>query len=164
MRILTYKRTHVGDPDVNGRFGINMCMGRIRDYEYDAVIGVGGIGPEPTSERIARKINWVGVGPKRHAVPGKRASEVTFECFLFLEQEGPPLESIAPNLAARLYERGARLLLDGYSEEEQREAEAVIEWSKFQESSKPTEPHKSKTDSSCGWERKPVKVKRKCGC
>jgi len=43
MRILIYKRTHTGDPDLKGRFGIHDCMGRVRDYDYDAVIGVGGI-------------------------------------------------------------------------------------------------------------------------
>jgi hypothetical protein len=39
MRILTYKRTHVGDPDQDGRFGIYDCMGRVRNYPFDAVIG-----------------------------------------------------------------------------------------------------------------------------
>ena len=46
LRILVYKRTHVGDPDVAGRFGINHCMGSVRGYHYDAVIGVGGMGRE----------------------------------------------------------------------------------------------------------------------
>ncbi|WP_112487513.1 hypothetical protein [Thiomonas sp. X19] len=52
MRILTYKRTHVGDPDEFGRFGINDCMGRVRGYRYDAVIGVGGTGWEAKSHDI----------------------------------------------------------------------------------------------------------------
>jgi hypothetical protein len=26
MRILTYKRTHTGDPDAQGRFGFHDCM------------------------------------------------------------------------------------------------------------------------------------------
>lgn len=46
MRILIYKRTHVGDPDDSGRFGLYNCMGRVRGYDFDAVIGVGGIGNE----------------------------------------------------------------------------------------------------------------------
>ncbi len=29
LRILTYKRTHIGDPDSIGQFGINDCMGRV---------------------------------------------------------------------------------------------------------------------------------------
>ena len=35
MRILTYKRTHTGDPDPSGRFGIYDCMGHVRDYDCD---------------------------------------------------------------------------------------------------------------------------------
>src|SRR5437867_10741882 len=43
LQILTYKRTHNGDPDVYGCFGIHDCMGSVRDLPFDAVIGVGGI-------------------------------------------------------------------------------------------------------------------------
>jgi len=46
MRILVYKRTHNGDPDQIGRFGAYDCMGSVRRREFDAVIDVGGIGPE----------------------------------------------------------------------------------------------------------------------
>ena len=46
MKVLVYKRTHNGDPDANGCFGAYDCMGTVRDRQYDAVIGVGGIGPE----------------------------------------------------------------------------------------------------------------------
>jgi len=38
MRILTYKRTHTGDPSPDGVFGVHDCMGRIRDLSYDAII------------------------------------------------------------------------------------------------------------------------------
>ena len=37
--VLIYKRTHTGDPDKNGIFGINNCMGSVRDWEFYAVIG-----------------------------------------------------------------------------------------------------------------------------
>lgn len=40
MKILTYKRTHTGDPDNSGHFGISDCMGVVRSYEYDAVLGL----------------------------------------------------------------------------------------------------------------------------
>jgi hypothetical protein len=63
MHILTYKRTHIGDPDSNGCFGINGCMGRVRGFNFDAVIGVGGIGWEPKSYGIDKKINWIGFKP-----------------------------------------------------------------------------------------------------
>jgi hypothetical protein len=43
-RILVYKRTHNGDPDQNGCFGAEDCMGMVRERHFDAVIGIGGIG------------------------------------------------------------------------------------------------------------------------
>ena len=47
-RTLIYKRTHTGDPDPKaGVFGNNDCMGTVRKRDFDAVIGIGGIGPEP---------------------------------------------------------------------------------------------------------------------
>jgi hypothetical protein len=49
MRTLIYKRTHHGDPDPAGRFGIHDCMGRVRTWSLEAVIGVGGIGADPES-------------------------------------------------------------------------------------------------------------------
>lgn len=47
MRILIYKQTHIGDPDRTGCWGKTDCMGRVKGLYYDAVIGVGGIGPWP---------------------------------------------------------------------------------------------------------------------
>jgi hypothetical protein len=42
VRTLIYKRTHSGDSDKMGCFGIWDCMGRLRNMAFDAVIGVGG--------------------------------------------------------------------------------------------------------------------------
>src|SRR5205823_1424348 len=43
MKVLVYKQTHSGDPDERtGVWGVSDCMGRIRSWPYDAVIGVGG--------------------------------------------------------------------------------------------------------------------------
>lgn len=131
MRILTYKRTHVGDPDKSGCFGINDCMGRVRSFRYDAVIGVGGTGYEPRSYGIDRKINWVGINPKRVShIPGYRGGVIEFEHFVLLESDGPLLQSLAPNLAKKIY-RGGRYILDTYSETEKAEAVAVIEWARL---------------------------------
>jgi hypothetical protein len=70
MRTLIYKRTHNGDPDPEtGTFGNADCMGRVRGWNFDAVIGVGGIGREPELEGIAGKVTWVGIGP--HKVRGQ---------------------------------------------------------------------------------------------
>lgn len=130
MRILTYKRVHPGDPDSFGHFGINGCMGQVRNYNFDAVIGVGGIGAEPRSYGIDGRINWVGLTPKRlqHRVRG--APIVSFEHFILLEHEEPLLHTVAPNLARRMCENGARILLTGYTEEEMAEALSIIDWSR----------------------------------
>lgn len=53
---------------------------------------------------------------------------VTFEDFRLLEEQGPPLQELAPLLAKRMYEGRVRFLLDAYTSEEEAAAEAVIEW------------------------------------
>lgn len=126
MRILTYKRTHTGDPDSAGQFGINDCMGRIRGWNFDAVIGVGGFGTEPKSHGIEGRVNWVGLNPTWSPHPNYSGLIVTFEHFKLLESKGPMLHEIAPLLARRMYERKARVLLSSYSSEEKIEAEALI--------------------------------------
>lgn len=122
LKILVYKRTHVGDPDIKGRFGINDCMGTIRNLHFDAVIGVGGIGLEPQSFGIDRKINWVGVNPKRHlAAGGARAGVVTFEKFALFEDKGPNFQELAPTLAKRMY-AGRRFVFKSMTPSEYAEA------------------------------------------
>lgn len=126
MRILTYKRTHTGDPDSSGRFGINDCMGRVRSWDFDAVIGIGGISLEPRSYGIDGRITWVGRYPSWNPHPLGYGQIVTFESFVLLEQAGPMLVSLAPNLARRMYEKRARFLLNDYSQQEQTEAESLL--------------------------------------
>ena len=68
MRILIYKRTHTGDPDPErGIFGegpdddeVTDCMGKVRGYGFDAVIGVGGFGPEPQSQGNSLQVDLGG--------------------------------------------------------------------------------------------------------
>jgi hypothetical protein len=109
MRVLIYKRTHVGDPDESGRFGARDCMGRVRSLNFDAVVGVGGIGAEPRSHRIDGKVNWVGVGSRRH--PGARGPIISFDRFKNFGTDGPPLSAIAPKLADRIYGRNVRYMV-----------------------------------------------------
>ena len=47
MRVLIYKRTHPFDPNAEGVFGCEDCMGAVRRRRFQAVIGVGGLGAEP---------------------------------------------------------------------------------------------------------------------
>ena len=127
MRILTYKRTHTGDPEANGVFGINDCMGRVRSLAYDAVIGIGGIGAEPRGFKIDGKITWVGVYPTKSLDEGI-APKVTFQRFILFDANGPQLHSLALSLAKRMYQDKARYLLSGYSDSEQAEAEQIVKW------------------------------------
>lgn len=110
MRVLVYKRTHVGDPDATGRFGVRDCMGRVRAWGYGAAIGVGGVGSEPEQHGIARKVTWVGIGPQREDV-GKRGPLVTFERFVLFDADGPSLIEFAPRLAERIFGRHVRATL-----------------------------------------------------
>lgn len=127
LKILIYKRTHTGDPDAQGRFGVNDCMGTIRNLPFDAVIGVGGTGREPQSYGIARKVNWIGIYPTRQKGPtGQRAKIVTFKKFALFEERGPLLHLLAPNLARRMY-AGRRFIFKSISPAEYAEALKILE-------------------------------------
>jgi hypothetical protein len=126
LHILTYKRTHNGDPDVYGCFGIHDCMGSVRDLPFDAVIGVGGIGGEARASGIAGKINWIGIGPSKLDNPNKRGPEVTFDHFLYYGTDGPDFSAAAPALAKRIYDYNVRVLLYDYTSTEYSEAMKLV--------------------------------------
>lgn len=125
MRILVYKRTHNGDPDASGCFGIHDCMGSIRGRHFDAVIGVGGIGLEPKSHGIAGKVNWIGIGPRKTATL-KRGPHVRFDRFVDFDTEGPNFSELAPNLARRMYSNNVRHIMDDFTPEQYREAITLL--------------------------------------
>jgi hypothetical protein len=125
MNILVYKRTHNGDPNIDGCFGIYDCMGTIRDRDYDAVIGVGGIGQEAQLNGIAGMVNWIGVGPHKKYV-GKRGPEVSFDRFVYFGCDGPDFYANAPLLAKRMYEHNVRSILQGLTDEEMIEALSIV--------------------------------------
>ena len=128
--ILVYKRTHTGDPNEKGEFGVHDCMGKVRDFKYNAVIGVGGIGLEPSHHGIDGKVTWVGVERLANDVPkvqGSRASIVTFKKYVVLDHTGPNLAEKAPALAKRLYNQGARFVLTSLSTTEYQEALTLID-------------------------------------
>lgn len=102
MKVLVYKRTHQGDPCEHGLFGVGDCMGSVRSYVFDAVIGVGGKGLEPRREGIAKKLTWIGIGPKC-AGRAKRGPVWSFRHFILFEEHGPAVRDLAPNLALRMY-------------------------------------------------------------
>jgi hypothetical protein len=128
MRILTYKRTHTGDPNPEGIFGIADCMGTVRGHDFDAVIGVGGTGNEARSYDIDGKITWIGVFPTKQTLEGLRGPVVTFERFVLFDEKGPRLSDLGPALAKRMYVGKVRYLLKQYSEAERADAEAIVQW------------------------------------
>lgn len=103
MRILIYKRTHKGDPDDKGIFGNQDCMGRIRNWNYDAVIGIGGKTTFKGDENIKFKINWIGLEPKRFNSESKRGDYVAFSHFALFEEKGKEIRSYYPRLFDYMY-------------------------------------------------------------
>jgi hypothetical protein len=126
---LVYKRTHSDDPDpATGVFGNKNCMGPIRSWSFDAVIGVGGKGREAESNNIARKLTWIGIGS--HKTGDRRCPKVTFDHFRYYGEEGPLLKEVAPALARRMYDKNVRVIKDSLSDEEQLEVENILDTAK----------------------------------
>lgn len=113
MRTLIYKRTHIGDPDPEtGVFGNNDCMGSVRERQFDAVIGIGGIGREPKSHGIAGKLNWIGIDPIHDGRDSySRGPRLRFHHFQYLGKDGPPLDEKYPALASRMYDKKVRIFM-----------------------------------------------------
>lgn len=129
MHTFIYKRTHCGDPNPEGQFGVpGDCMGEKRGLDFDAVIGVGGQSAKPKS--LVRMVNWIGIGPHKRAEPGLRGPVVTFDHFLLFSPEGgepaKKLAEFAPALEARLYENSKHFLMNDLSEAEQAEVEKIL--------------------------------------
>jgi hypothetical protein len=127
MRTLVYKRTHPHDPDEQGCFGIEDCMGSVRAREFEAVIGVGGNGPEAQSHQINGKVNWIGIGAHKHKTPrGYRGPLVTFDHFILFEDAGPDFLQLAPRLAKRIYSTQGRCSFMHFDKIEQAELDRIL--------------------------------------
>lgn len=130
-RVLIYKRTHVGDPDRDGFFGIRDCMGSVRDRDFNAVIGIGGLSAEPRLHGIAGRVTWVGVGARRiQTNPGRfRGPIVAFDRFSLLDAEGPMVRDIAPALAELMYSTHRRhVMSDSLKPNVLEEVMRVLKW------------------------------------
>lgn len=112
MRVLIYKRTHKHDPDGKGVFGIEDCMGRVRNWNYDAVIGIGAKSVWKNHTSIKYRINWVGLEPKRISAAKKRGDVVVFAHFALYEEEGKNIKKHYPNLFDYMYVDGNRKRFD----------------------------------------------------
>ncbi len=109
--------TRPGDPDPKtGVFGNHDCMGEVRAWRFNAVIGIGGVGQEPHSRGIARKLTWIGIGPQAIDHNG-RGPQLVFRHFWYRGEQGPMLETNYPALASRMYDRNVRVLIHSPSSE-----------------------------------------------
>lgn len=126
MKVLIYKRTHTGDPDGKGIFGIQDCMGRMRDWYFDAVIGIGGKAPWKDHVEIKQKINWIGLGPKKISAPGGRGAMIVFDHFELFEEKGVDIEEYYPNLFDHMYNPGRRFTMSSKLPEEVSEEVKMI--------------------------------------
>lgn len=112
QRILVYKRTHVGDPDEHGRFGIEDCMHSVRRWRFDGVIGMGGIAPWKQDRNIARKVNWVGRFPQRIPNPFQTTPHPLLKFaskdVKVMEEHGPLLADVNPRFAKKFYDSRCR--------------------------------------------------------
>lgn len=83
-------------------------MGRIRNYNYDAVIGIGGKSTLKNDSEIKYKINWIGLGPKRIDPTkigdyGKRGNLVVFNHFELYDEKGKNIKEHYPCLFNYMY-------------------------------------------------------------
>ena len=110
--VLIYKRTHKGDPDENGIFGIHDCMGKVRNRNYTAVIGIGGKRPWRDNENIAYKVNWIGRDPTKIICrKNNKKPCVAFERFCLFDELGPKIKDIAPMLYEYMYNGKRRIVM-----------------------------------------------------
>ncbi len=103
MKVLIYKRTHKGDPNRDGIFGNQDCMGSVRNWEFDAVIGIGGKVPWAADADIQYKINWIGIGPQRDFGKTDRGDLLRFNHFKLYEEKGENIKERYPNLYGFMY-------------------------------------------------------------
>ena len=128
MVTLVYKMTHKGDPNPDlGHWGVEDCMGRVRGFTFDAVIGIGGRSWWTNQTNRAGEIIWIGIGPQK-SVQGKRGPKVRFAHFRYFGEGELPLREIAPELDKAI--RKCRFKLSGFNESEQRELERILELAK----------------------------------
>ena len=125
-------------------------MGSLRSCEFDAVIGIGGICGWARAEGISRKLNWIGIGPRKHPFTGMRGPLVTFDHFLLFEEDGVDFHTLAPTLARRLYfAKAARFVFsDGFNGTEKAEVNRILRLAKSAPpSATPYTVHKRKSDN-----------------
>jgi hypothetical protein len=127
-------------------------MGKVRSYEFKAVIGVGGISRMPRSQGISGKVNWIGIGARKVPAEGHRGPLVSFDHFVLYEEKGADFWAVAPTLARRMYSTNARVLFN-FDAVEQAEIDHLLQLAK---TAPPSARRPHRKSSHCG-------IKRRCG-
>jgi len=125
MVTLVYKMTHKGDPNPElGWWGVSDCMGQVRKFPYDAIIGVGGRSWWSNETSRVGEVVWVGIGPQQMSVGSKRGPKVRFDHFRYFSEGDLMLSEIAPKLNKSMHTRRFRLY--NFSRIEEEEIEAIL--------------------------------------
>jgi hypothetical protein len=115
--------THKGDPDPDlGCWGVEDCMGQVRGYDFDAVIGIGGRSWWTDQTSRVGEIVWIGVGPQV-VIEGRRGPVLRFAHFRYFQEGELVLRQIAPKLGKAMY--NCRLKLYGFSQLEEQEIKRI---------------------------------------
>lgn len=133
MATLVYKMTHSGDPDPDlGCWGISDCMGQVRGYDFEAVIGVGGRSWWTNQPNRVGELIWIGLDPQE--IPGgKRGPNLSFAHFRYFREGELVLSEIAPKLDRAM--RNRRFMLYGFDPGQEREIKMILKLAKKAEPS-----------------------------
>lgn len=107
---LIYKMTHLGDPSPDGIWGHSGkkgCMGQVRSWSYDAVIGVGGKtakDKDDNSHVISFKIIWIGINPEKNIGSQPPRILVTFKHWRYFKGQHPDIKKECPKLYKYMFE------------------------------------------------------------
>ena len=106
LNVLIYRQKTTNDPCACGIFGIAKkdCMGQQRDWNYNAVMGIGGVSATAVNANIDRKLTWVGINAHKKPVPDKKGSLVTFDHICVMKGFGPKLCYCARGLYDYMFE------------------------------------------------------------
>jgi hypothetical protein len=126
MATLVYKMTHKGDPNSDlGIWGVEDCMGQVRGYAFDAVIGVGGRSWWTNQTSRAGEIVWIGLDPQHMPGRGKRGPKLRFAHFRYFQEGELMLSEIAPNLNKAMH--NCRFMLHGFGRLQEQEIEKILD-------------------------------------
>jgi hypothetical protein len=117
--------THKGDPNPDlGWWGVSDCMGQVRGFPFDAVIGIGGRSWWTNETSRVGEIVWVGLDPQQMPVRGKRGPKVRFARFRYFREGELMLCEIAPSLDKSM--QSCRFRLYDFSRVEEEEIEQIL--------------------------------------